>query len=84
MLSFAFQSGYDEAIDGIKIDLFYIVENVLSEISHRCTLEEEFERGIEKWTKISIYRPLQNSRPKIVSFCRPSREFYTHKDREGI
>lgn len=47
-LSYAFQTGYEEANDGFKNVSIYFVETVLPEMTHLGTLDVMFERSIEK------------------------------------
>lgn len=52
---YPFQSSYDGENDVIKNGRFFLMENVLTEMNHRGTLQNMVERSVEKWTKPSTF-----------------------------
>lgn len=66
-LSYALQAGDEEANSGIKNVLFYFMETVWAEKTHRSTLEGMFEWTIEKCTKSSISMDASTSRTQTPS-----------------
>lgn len=83
-LSYAFQVGYEEAIDGLTNVSFYSMETVVTEMAHRRTLDHIFDRSMEKWTKYSTFMDAFTSCALASSrFVRPIAKFIRAKDREG-
>lgn len=45
-LPYAYMAGYEAAFDGLRKASFYFVERILTEMSHRCTLDDMSEFSI--------------------------------------